>query len=193
MPADQEQRRSSDAGGQDRPTRLSALIREVAGEPEAPPSAWGEALKPGAVVGRYELVRELGRGGFGVVYEAVDRESGEAVALKAVLPGRRADEAQDSLQREAEALERLAHPNIVRLLDAGRGESGPWLAMELLRGETLSQRQGAGRVPVPEALRIGVEVARGLAHAHAHGVVHRDLSPRNVYLCQDGRVKRLTG
>lgn len=181
-------------GGDSLPTRLSALIREVAGIPEAAlPAAptWDQVLRPGAVVGRFELLRELGRGGFGVVYEAKDRDDDRLVAFKAVLPGRRVDEAFESLQREAEALARLAHPNIVALYDAGRGEHGPWLSMELLRGQTLSQRLALGPVPLLEAVRIAAEVARGLAHAHAHGVVHRDLSPRNVYLCHDGQVKLL--
>jgi len=180
------------SGREELPTRLSALIREVAAIPEAAaPASWDQSLRPGATLGRFELLRELGRGGFGVVYEARDLEQDRLVAFKAVLPGRRVDEAFESLQREAEALGRLAHPNIVELLDAGRGPEGPWLAMELLRGQTLSQRLALGPVPVGEAIRIAVEVARGLAHAHAHGVVHRDLSPRNVYLCHDGQVKLL--
>lgn len=183
---------SGGVGEDELPTRLSALIREVVAVPEAGAAAtWDQALRPGATLGRFELVRELGRGGFGVVYEAKDLEHGRLVAFKAVLPGRRVDEAFESLQREAEALGRLAHPNIVELLDAGRGPEGPWLSMELLRGQTLSQRLALGPVPVGEAVRVATEVARGLAHAHAHGVVHRDLSPRNVYLCHDGQVKLL--
>lgn len=192
--------REAPGGGADReeerplPTRLSALIREVVAVPEegrARTPGWEQVLHPGAVVGRFELVRELGRGGFGVVYEARDRAQGRLVAFKAVLPGRAADEAFEALQREAEALGRLRHPNVVELLDAGRGEHGPWLLMELLRGQTLSARLALGPMPVLEAVRVATEVARGLAHAHGQGVVHRDLSPRNVYLCHDGQVKLL--
>ncbi len=194
MTSQDRQRPPADEAPTSLPTRLSALVREVVGvgvPAGGAASGWDQVLRPGAVVGRFELVRELGRGGFGVVYEARDRATDRLVAFKAVLPGRRVDEAFESLQREADALARLAHPNIVGLHDAGRGEQGPWLSMELLRGQTLSQRLSLGPVPVPEAVRIAVEVARGLGHAHAHGVVHRDLSPRNVYLCHDGQVKLL--
>lgn len=140
------------SGGVDRevelelPTRLSALIREevaVPGDGRPPAPAWERVLHAGAVVGRFELLRELGRGGFGVVYEARDRALDRPVAFKAVLPGARVDEAFETLQREAEALGRLRHPNVVELLDAGRGEHGPWLSMALLRGQTLSARQAS--------------------------------------------------
>lgn len=93
--------------------------------------------------------------------------------------------------REAEAAARLSHPNIVTLHDAGRSEQGPYLALELLKGQTLAQRLEQGPIALREALRIGVEVAKGLAHVHDHGVVHRDLTPGNVYLCDDGQVKVL--
>jgi len=154
-------------------------------------SAWDATLKPGAVVGRFELVREIGRGGFGVVYEAWDRELGRAVAFKAVRAGGRLDIREERLLREAEAAARLSHPNIVTLYDVGRSACGPYLILELLKGQTLALRLEQGPLPVLEALRIGVEVAKGLAHAHALGVVHRDLTPGNVFLNQDGQVKVL--
>jgi formylglycine-generating enzyme required for sulfatase activity/dienelactone hydrolase len=154
-------------------------------------TAWGAALGPGTVVGRFELVRELGRGGFGIVYEARDRELGRVVAFKAVRAGSRAPESCDRLAREAEAVARLSHPNIVTLYDVGRSALGPYLILELLHGQTLAQRLELGPLPLLEALRIAIEVASGLAHAHAHGVVHRDLTPGNVFLCDDGRVKVL--
>ena len=143
------------------------------------------------MVGRFELVREVGRGGFGVVYEARDRELGRAVAFKAVRPGRSLDGRQESLLREAEAAARLSHPNIVTLYDVGRSEHGPYLVLELLRGQTLAQRLARGPMAPPETLSTVVEVAKGLAHAHANGVIHRDLKPGNVFLCDDGRVKVL--
>ena len=143
------------------------------------------------MIGRFELVRVVGRGGFGVVYEARDRELGRAVAFKAVRPGRRVDLRRDGLLREAEATARLSHPNIVTLYDVGQCEHGPYLILELLRGQSLSRRLEQGPLPVPEALRVAAEVARGLAHAHRSGVVHRDLTPGNVFLCDDGQVKVL--
>ena len=181
-----------------RPGAVSALLLELAGTPdEALSEAWGAALRPGARRG-FELVREIGRGGFGVVFEAVDRELARRVAFKAIRPGRRAAAspgaaaAEDAwLRREAEAAAQLAHPNIVTLHDLGTSEDGPYLVLELLHGETLAERLRRGPLQPREALRISVEVARGLAHAHAAGVLHRDLKPQNVFLCDDGAVKVL--
>jgi serine/threonine protein kinase/Tfp pilus assembly protein PilF len=142
-------------------------------------------------VGRFEIVRELGRGGFGVVYEARDRELGRSVAFKAVAAGPNAALREERLLREAEAAARLSHPNLVTLYDVGRAEQGPFLVLELLRGQTLARRLELGALSVREALRVGLQAAKGLAHAHAAGVVHRDLTPSNVFLCHDGQVKVL--
>ena len=174
------------------PDTLSGLIQEIVGSPEPVDEAgWDRGLRPGAVFGRYELVRELGRGGFGVVWEARDRELGRAVAFKAVRPGAGGAEREERLVREAEAVANLSHPNLVTLHDVGRSPHGPWMVLELLRGRTLAERLDLGPLAVREALRIAREGARGLAHAHAHGVVHRDLKPANVFLCEDGQVKLL--
>jgi serine/threonine protein kinase len=171
---------------------LSAVLQELAQVPEADlGAAWDAWLRPGAVVGRFELVREIGRGGFGVVYEARDRELGRSAAFKAIRAGSRAALREERLLREAEAAARLSHPNIVTLFDVGRSEHGPYLVLELLRGQTLAARLEQGPIPGREALRIAVEVAKGLAHAHSQGVVHRDLKPGNVFLCEDGQVKVL--
>ena len=152
-------------------------------------SGWEAALRPGAAVGGLELVREIGRGGFGVVWEARDRASGRSVAFKAVLDG--AGQGQERLLREAEVAARLSHPNVVTLLDVGRSEHGPYLVLELLRGGTLAERLARGPLPAREALRVGGEMAKGLAHAHAQGIAHRDVKPGNVFLCEDGQVKLL--
>ncbi len=173
-----------------RPGAVTALLQELADAPESP-NAWEAILRPGSVVGRFELVRELGRGGFGVVGEARDRELGRSVALKAVRPGARADLREERLLREAEAAARLSHPNIVTVFDLGRVEQGPYLVLELLRGETLEARLSKGPLPVRDALRIAAEVASAAAHAHRAGVAHRDLKPANVFLCDDGRTKVL--
>jgi len=175
-----------------RPGQMSALLEELIRGPAIEPGAgWDRALKPGAVIGRFELVREVGRGSFGIVYEARDRELGRTVAFKAIHPGARQGVARDLLLREAEAAALCSHPNIVTLYDLGRSEHGPYLVLEFLRGETLAARLARGPLGVPEALRVGVEIAKGLAHAHSHGVIHRDLTPRNVFLCEDGQVKIL--
>jgi TolB-like protein/tetratricopeptide (TPR) repeat protein len=174
-----------------KPGVLSALLQELAAAPETQGEPlWEPALRPGDVVGRFELLRELGRGGFGVVWEARDQELGRKVAFKLVRAGR-AEAGADQLHREAEAVARLQHPNLVTLYDVGRCEHGPYLVLELLRGETLQARLARGPLPLGEALAVAVEVARGLAHAHAEGVVHRDLKPSNVFLCERGGVKLL--
>ncbi len=174
------------------PGTLTGILREIADAPGAsPPPAGDGGLRPGDSLGRFEIVRELGRGGFGVVYEARDRDLGRTVALKVVRTGDRTALREERLLREAEAAARLSHPNIVTIHDAGRCPQGPYLVLELLRGQTLDDRLDQGPLPVREALRVAVEIARGLAHAHAEGVVHRDLKPANVFLCEDGRVKLL--
>jgi tetratricopeptide (TPR) repeat protein len=172
------------------PGTLSALIQEIAHREAAGEEPWSEELTAGAKVAGLELVRELGRGGMGVVWEARDG-AGRSVAFKAVRPGPSERLRGERLLREAEAAARLSHPNLVTILDAGRSDSGPYLVLELLEGRTLADRLREGPLPLGEALRIGLEVARGLAHAHTEGVVHRDLKPENVLLCDDGRVKVL--
>ncbi len=175
------------------PERVSAFLAELA---RAPPLDLGgvfPAFRPGAVVGKFELIRELGRGGFGVVFEALDRELGRLVALKAVRPGKRATAAlgEEWLRREAEAAAQLSHPNIITLHDFGIADEGPYLVLELLQGETLHDRLRRGPMPVPDAVRASIEVARSLVHAHACGVLHRDLKPSNIFLTNDGAVKVL--
>jgi tetratricopeptide (TPR) repeat protein len=169
---------------------LSALLAELAASPPAAPPAWERAHAPGRRVGRFELVRELGRGGFGIVFEARDVELGRAVAFKAVKPSARSRD-PDTLRREARAVAALQHPGIVTLHDAGRSPEGDYLIFELLRGETLADRARRGPLPPREAVRIALSVARALVHAHGAGVLHRDLKPSNVFLTADGGVKVL--
>ncbi|HEY6098915.1 MAG TPA: protein kinase, partial [Anaeromyxobacter sp.] len=176
------------------PGSLSGLLHEIASTPHQPAAPPAEkALRPGMVIsGRFSIVKEIGRGGLGVVYEALDERLGRPVAFKVVgARGDRSATLEERLQREGEAAARLAHPNIVTLLDRGLSACGPYLVLELLHGRTLGDRLKHGRLPLRESLRIGVEVARGLAHAHGQGIVHRDLKPANVFLCQDGCVKLL--
>jgi serine/threonine protein kinase/TolB-like protein/Tfp pilus assembly protein PilF len=172
-----------------KPGALSALLREIVATPEEP-EAEPTPLLPGTIIGRFEIARELGRGAFGVVYEARDRELGRLVALKIVRPGR-AEVDDSKIAREAEAVARLSHPNLVTLYDVGHSESGPYLVFELLRGKTLQERIDEGPLPVPAAVHVAVEISRGLAHAHAEGVVHRDLKPSNVFVGSRGQVKIL--
>ena len=173
------------------PGALSALIAELVHAPE-PGGQWSRGLRPGDVVaGRFEIVRELGRGGFGVVYQARDLQLSRSVAFKAVRAGEQAALREERLVREAESAARLSHPNIVTLHDVGHCEHGPYLVLELLKGKTLSVRFAQGPLSVRETLRVAVKVAEGLAHAHRQGVFHRDLTPGNIFLCDDGQVKIL--
>ncbi|HWE25141.1 MAG TPA: protein kinase [Myxococcales bacterium] len=191
-------RSHSGSGGTDRsaevvrPGALSEVLHGLE-RAEAPgqQASWEQALRPGAVIGRFELVREVGHGGFGVVYEARDIELGRLVAFKAVRPGPRQQVHEQRLLWEAEAAARLSHPNIVTLFDVGRAAEGPYLVMELLRGCTLARRLERGPIALAEALRIAIDVAKGLGHAHVQGVIHRDLTPGNVFLRDDGEVKIL--
>ena len=175
-------------------TPLSELVARLVAAPPVPLSeGWSGALRPGAVIGHFEILGELGRGGFGVVYEARDLRLGRVVAFKAVRPGPREEAPQRAewLVREAEAAARLDHPNIVTVHDVGTSDAGPYIVMERLHGETLRERLDRGPIPRAEAARIIREVASGVAHAHVSGVVHRDLKPGNVFLRRDGGVKVL--
>jgi pSer/pThr/pTyr-binding forkhead associated (FHA) protein len=178
-----------------RPGGITAVMQEIA---RAPPvgdveDAWRNVLFPGSIIGRFELVREIGRGSFGVVFEAEDRQLRRRVAFKAVRPGRNSlvQLRQERLQKEAEAIAQLTHPNIVTLYDAGACESGPYLVLELLRGATLREKMQRTRIELAQALEIGIEIAWALDHAHAAGVVHRDLKPANVFVCSTGAIKVL--
>ena len=130
-----------------KPGALSALLQEIAATPEQR-EADPLPLVPGTVIGRFEIIRELGRGGFGVVYEARDRDLGRQVALKIVRPGRSTVE-EGNVPREAEAISRLAHPNLITLFDVGHSDSGPYLVFELLRGKTLQERIDDRPLPDP--------------------------------------------
>lgn len=161
-----------------RSVQLTRLLAEMVHVNEVSlGDAWSPVLRPGATIGRFRLVRELGRGGFGVVYEAEDGDLGRTVAVKVVRPGTRiATRGREWMQREAEAVARLNHPNIVTLHDFGQAPEGPYLVFELLRGDSLARRlEREKTLTFEQVVGLGVAVTRALVHAHAAGVVHRDL------------------
>ncbi len=171
------------------PGPVSQLLVDLARVPafDTPVRAQ-RAFRPGDVVGRFALRREVGRGGFGVVFKARDRELGRWVAVKTIRPGAPLAAARESLLREIEAA-RLQHPNIVRMLEDGRCDRGPYVVFEYLEGETLGERLTRGPLTVTELIEVAVAVTRALAYAHAHGVLHRDLKPGNVFLTSAGGAK----
>ena len=143
-------------------------------------------------IGPYRLLRPIGRGAMGVVYLAQDSRTQQHLALK-TLPQPAADDdpAQQRFLGEVAAARRLSHPDIVALYDAGRHGGTAWLAMELLSGCDLSRYTHRSRLlPEPVVLSVVQRLARALHHAHAQGVVHRDIKPGNVMLdLSTGRLK----
>jgi eukaryotic-like serine/threonine-protein kinase len=133
---------------------------------------------------RYRLTAELGRGATATIYLAERRDDGLAVAVKVLDPEIAADhDLRARFFREARVVMSLDHPGIVRLLDFGVDESGPFLVMEHVEGENLRAYMGArGKLPQPRAVQIALQIAAPLAVAHAEGVVHRDLKPENIML-----------
>ncbi|HVS01553.1 MAG TPA: protein kinase, partial [Thermoanaerobaculia bacterium] len=148
-------------------------------------------MQAGTRLGRYTIVSPLGAGGMGEVYRARDERLGREVAVK-VLPDElsRDEAALGRFRREARVLAGLSHPNLLAIFDVGEQDGVAYAVLELLEGETLRERLRRGPLG-EEATRIGAGIARGLAAAHARGVVHRDLKPENVFLDAEGRVKVL--
>ncbi len=146
----------------------------------------------GERLSHYRIVKEIGRGGMGVVYRAHDEHLGRDVAIKVLPQGTLADEtARKRFRKEAEALSKLNHPNIQTVHDFDTQAGTAFLVMELIPGVTLSDKLTAGPLPEKETFRLGAQLAEGLAAAHDQGVVHRDLKPGNLRLTPDGRLKIL--
>ena len=144
-------------------------------------------------LGRYRLVAELGRGAMGIVYRAEDPLLNRTVAVKSIIlmddPATRSDYEARFLQ-EAKAAGGLNHPNLVTIHDVGREGDVAYMAMELLDGTELRALMARGRVPLPFALDVLAQAADGLAHAHEHGVVHRDIKPGNIMIVH-GRTAKI--
>src|SRR5246127_2614888 len=145
------------------------------------------ALAPGTRLGPYEIVAAIGAGGMGEVYKARDTRLERTVAVK-VLPAHMTgnEELRQRFEREAKTISQLSHPHICALYDVGREGETEYLVMELLEGETLSERLAKGPLPLEQTLRYGVEIADALDKAHRQGIVHRDLKPGNVMLTKSG-------
>ncbi len=146
-----------------------------------------------ATFGRYEILDKLGEGAMGVVYRARDPALNRVVALKmlsAELGGE--EELHQRFQREAEAIGRLSHPCIVTVYDLGTAEGQLYMAMELLEGDDLRKLiERRVEIPMPDRVRILLQIAEGLAYAHSRDVVHRDVKPANILVTTRGRIKIL--
>jgi len=144
----------------------------------------------GRTLSHYTILAEIGHGGMGAVYRAVDSRLGREVALKILAPGPQDDpERERRLRQEAQAAASLTHPAISVVYEIDQAEGYTFIAMELIRGEPLAALIGRGPLPPARAIELALEVAEGLAEAHARGIVHRDLKPSNVMVTESGRVK----
>jgi serine/threonine protein kinase len=142
------------------------------------------SLAGGSQIGPFRIVRILGEGGFGIVYEAEQSKPVKrTVALKLLKPGVATDEVLSRFEGERQALARMEHPSVAKVLDAGVTEDGrPYFAMEFVRGEPILAFADAAQLGIPERLELMIRVCEAIQHAHAKGVVHRDLKPANI-LC----------
>ena len=143
------------------------------------------------IAGRYDLQEVVGTGGMSTVYRAHDRLLERTVALKVLHPqfGNETEHAQ-RFRHEARAVAQLSHPSIVTVIDRGESDGRQFIVFEYVDGENLKQLSGRrGPLPVRQALDLTLQTAAGLAFAHAHGIVHRDVKPQNVLVDADGRAQ----
>ena len=149
-------------------------------------------LSSGMIVGPYRVEREIGRGGMGVVYLAVDTRLDRDVAIKA-LPAELASDAArlERFEREAKTLAQLSHPNLAGIYGVEEQEGARFLVLEYVPGETLADRLDRGALPLDDALEFAGQICAGVKAAHEAGVVHRDLKPANIKITSEGKAKVL--
>jgi len=143
-------------------------------------------------IGPYRLEDRLGTGGMGEVWRAHDERLDRSVAVKLIRPESAEDQtARERFRREARAAAALTHPSVVRIYDVIESGEGDAIVMELVEGEPLARRIARGPLPLEEAVRLGRQIAEGLAAAHRRGILHRDLKAENVVITPDGEAKVL--
>jgi serine/threonine protein kinase len=182
------------------PVVAGTVAAEVPAVSPCPPQELYDFLAPAQEadelgrLGSYRVMKVLGAGGMGVVFQAEDPQLKRQVALKALLPSLAASpSARQRFVREAQAAASLEHDHIIPIYQVGEDRGLPFMAMPLLKGQPLDSRlEREPQPPLPEVLRIGREIARGLAAAHDRGLIHRDVKPANIWLeAETGRVKIL--
>ena len=180
-----------------KPFAMSSVVetpsRQTAGSSKRQPSNQDlDGLPKDGLIGPYKIVGELGRGGMGVVLDAIDTRLERRVAIKMLALDRfpagndKRIKMTERFEREAKAVAALSHPNIVELFDVGASNDVPYAVMEYLQGETLDQRLERDPLTTTEVRLLGTLIAEALADAHRHQVVHRDLKPQNVMLVDTG-------
>ena len=181
----------SEASRDSSPSAPTVILTPAAAQAPDQPARTPEApLGAGSIVGRYVVLSQLGAGGMGVVYAAYDPELNRRVALKLMHTRTLvATAGKDRMLREAQALARLSHPNVVTIYDVGSVGNRVFLAMELVDGTTLSDWLKASKRPWREIVEMFISAGRGLAAAHAAGVIHRDFKQGNVLVGKDGRAR----
>jgi serine/threonine protein kinase len=148
--------------------------------------------KGSLVAGKYRIIEEIGRGGMGVVYKAEDTKLARKVAIKVLPEIFTADpERLARFEREARVLASLNHPNIAAIHGVEEADGKRFLVLELVEGETLSERLSRGALPIEETLEICSQIAEGLEGAHEKGIIHRDLKPSNIKITPERKVKIL--
>ncbi len=174
-----------------REVAVNKTAAQEGGTGTLPNARGGSSTTPPVVANRYEIERELGQGGMGRVFVALDRKLGREVAMKMLAPGAHSEEALRRFEQEARAAGALNHPNILAVHDIGTWQGEPYIVSELLEGETLGQRLRQGPLPLEEATNFALQLTQGLCAAHEKGVIHRDLKPENLFLTKEGRLKIL--
>ena len=143
-------------------------------------------------IGKYQLVRIIGEGGMGRVYEAIDPIIGRRVAVKTISLSVATDaETRSRFFREAQAAGQLSHPNLITIHDIGDAEGTPYIVMEYLEGLDLNRKMRQERLSYDAKMQIMIDVCEGLAFAHGRDIVHRDIKPANIFITPNGRAKIL--
>lgn len=183
--------------------RFESELRELWGTMVVTDAAAKEELSgtlrgsPGTVVpqielpsefGGYQLEQEIGRGGMGIVYRATRASDGRSVAIKMILKGDFASESdRQRFDAEADAISRLSHPNIIPIHEIGEHHGRSYFCMQLILGQSLSERLARGPMPPQRAASVMAEISSAIDYAHQQGILHRDLKPSNILLDDDGK------